>query len=78
MKIYNVMWNDRHVDTTATPFLVLEEAIEWARKQAVESCVFKDDFEEPPLPTGWLYYVIYSSEGDSIWITEHEIIENEN
>lgn len=74
MKIYNVIWQDRHTDTTATPFLNLEDAIVWARRKAVESCRYKEDFVEYPPPSRWLYYVSYSCEGDSLWITEHEIV----
>ena len=73
MKIYNAIWKDRHTDTTATPFLDLEAAIMWARGEATASCRYREDFEELFSPTGWLYYVRYSCEGDCIYITEHEI-----
>ena len=72
MKIYNVLWKDRHSDTTATPFLDLTEAIQWARTQAIKYGKFPEDFEETPI-TGWLYHVEYSCEGDCLWITEHDI-----
>lgn len=79
MKIYNVIWDDSHVDTTATPFTDMDTAILWAREQAVQACKFTEDFKEPTPPKGWLYYVIYSCEGDCLWITEHEIgVSNED
>jgi hypothetical protein len=72
MKIYNVLWEDRHTDTTATPFLDLDAAKVWAREQALESNNYPDCFIEKPID-GWLYYVEYSSEGDCLWITEHDV-----
>ncbi len=32
MKIFNVLWKDRHRDTTATPFLDFEKAKAWAKE----------------------------------------------
>lgn len=79
MRIYNVIWQDRHTDVTVTSFTDLDTAILWARGQAVTSCRHKESFEEPTPPAGWLYYVVYSGEGDCLWITEHEIgVNDEN
>ena len=72
MKIYNVLWADRHKDTTATPFKDLGKAIAWARKQAYDNCNSTKDMIETPI-VGWLFHVAYSSEGDCLWITEHKI-----
>ena len=72
MKIFNVLWNDRHTDTTATPFLDFSKAKLWARQQAEECCHFPEDLKETPID-GWLYHIEYSCEGDSLWITEHDI-----
>ena len=72
MKIYIMLWKDRHSDTTATPFLDLDEAIEHARISAKSVCSFPEDYNETPID-GWLFYIEYSCEGDCIWITEHEI-----
>lgn len=72
MKLYIVLWKDRHTDTTAKPFFNFNEAKEWARKQARDSCSFPEDFQEIAI-TGWLYHVQYSCESDSLWITEHDI-----
>ncbi len=74
MKIYNVLWQDRHTDTTATPFRDLEEAKAWARKQAAERCGnHPDDFPTEETVPGWKFYIEYSYEVDCLWITEHEI-----
>lgn len=72
MKIYIVLWEDRHTDTTATPFLDLQEAKKWAYEQAQLACRYMEDFEVSEID-GWEYYVRYSEEGGSIWITEHQI-----
>jgi len=72
MKIFNVLWKDRHSDTTATPFGSFEVAKKWAKKQAEEYCKHPEDFEERDIGR-WLYYVRYSCEGDCLWITEHDI-----
>lgn len=72
MKIYNVLWKDRHSDTTAKPFVDLNEAITWAKKQAHGVCHYAEDYKESEIP-GWLFHVTYSCEGDCLWITEHEI-----
>ena len=72
MKIYNVLCNDSHTDTTATPFRDLEAAKVWAKKQAELYCRFPEDLKETHVE-GWLYHIEYSCEGDCLWITEHEI-----
>ena len=72
MKLYIVLWKDRHTDTTATPFLKLNEAKEWAKKQAEKSCHFPEDLKEI-FTEGWLYHIEYSCEHDCLWITEHEV-----
>ncbi len=71
MKIYNVLWQDRHTDTTATPFRDLDEAKAWARKQAVKCC--QRDFHLINETDDFLYCIEYSPENDCLWITEHEI-----
>ncbi len=72
MKIYNVLWQDRHSDTTATPFLDLGEAKKYAYNMAAETCRSKDDLKVRAI-NEWLYYIEYSCEGDCLWITEHEV-----
>lgn len=72
MKIYNVLWEDRHSDTTATPFLDLDKAKIWAKAQAESVNKFPEDMKEIYIQE-WLYYIEYSCEGDCLWITEHDI-----
>lgn len=73
IKIYNVLWEDRHSDTTVKPFTDLNEAIEYAKTQAHESSQkYPEDYKESKIE-GWLFYVTYSCEGDCLWITEHEL-----
>ncbi len=77
MRIYNVIWEDRHTDITATPFRDLEEAKAWAKKQAKKHAdhdweIDKDWTSEVDQEIGgWLYYVRYNDEGDCLWITDH-------
>ncbi len=70
MKIYNVLWRDRHTNVTATPFSDFRQAKEWARKQAEESNSRPEDLKEEDY---FLYYIKYTSENDCLWITEHEV-----
>lgn len=72
MKIYIMLWSDRHSDITATPFLDLNKAIEHARKSAKSACTHPEDYKETPVE-GLLFHAIYSCENDCVWITEHEI-----
>lgn len=72
MKIFNVIWKDRYCDTTAEPFLDLDEAVEYARESANSVCKFKEDLKEKKVD-GWLFYIQYSCEGCCIWITEHKV-----
>ena len=46
MKMYLAIYDDRHADTTAHPFIELDKAIEWAKKTAEENCRHKEDIEE--------------------------------
>lgn len=73
MKIYIVLWKDRHTDTTAHTFTSFEEAKSWARKTAIDYCRDREnDYCEQQIE-GWLFHVEYSGEGDCLWITEHEV-----
>jgi len=74
MKIYIVLWNDRHTDPTAHPFLDFEEAKAWAKEQAENHCHFKEYLKEEQVK-GWLYFIRYSCEDDCLWITEHKVKE---
>jgi len=72
MKIYSVIWQDRHSDTTSKPFLDLDEAIMFARSAAKALVMDPKFYIERPID-GWLFYAEYSCEGDCIWITEDEV-----
>ena len=72
MKIYNVIIDDRHCDTTPKPFISKDAAIDYARSKANEYCSYPEDFEESEID-GWLYHATYSCEGDSVWVTEHDV-----
>jgi len=73
MKIYNVIQRDRHVDTTAIPFLDLEKAITYAKETALKETEENPNYYEENTWDGWLFFVEYNPEGDCLWITEHEI-----
>lgn len=72
MKIYTVIWKDRHSDTTAKPFLDLDEAIAYARKSAVKILKRPENYKESSI-LGWEFYATYSGEGGYIWITKDEV-----
>jgi len=73
MKIYNVLWKDRHSDTTAKPFVNLVDAIKYARLNAAECSKKYPEYYKESHIDGWLFHVEYSCEGDCIWITEHDL-----
>lgn len=73
MKIYVAMICDRHTDPEPEVFSTPEAAIEYARTQAQEGARYEDAFQEEETPDGWLYYAIYSMEGDSVWVIEKEL-----
>ena len=82
MKIYTVIVQDSHSDTTAHPFTRPERAVEWARLRAKEYCHFPEDYKERQID-GWLFYARYSCEGDCVYVAEMELDgelkeENEN
>ena len=73
MKIYAVLWDDHHADTSVHLFTDLNVARSWAEEKALEYCYSIDDIKETEID-GWLYHVEYGPEGDRLWITEHEVL----
>lgn len=71
MKIYVVIWEDRHTDTDAFVFSTAEKAIEFAKAKAREYDRY-GYFEEKVIK-GWLYYACYSTEGDNLRVIECEM-----
>jgi len=72
MKIYVVMWKDRHTDTDAFLFSKLDEAIAFAKDSAETYCHPEDEVDYD-CPGGWLFCAEYSCEGDKLWIVEKEV-----
>jgi hypothetical protein len=70
-KVYVVLWDDTHSETTAHPFSTAEKAIEYARKSVASVVSHPDDIEEETIPN-FLYFARYSSES-SIWVIETEL-----
>jgi len=76
MKMYLAIYDDRHADTTAHPFIELDKAIEWAKKTAEENCRHKEDIEEKHFEDNadkFVYMITYSCEGDNIMVMESEV-----
>ena len=77
MKIYIVIWKDRHADTEVYPFSNPEEAIAFAKEKVEENCDYPEDLDEelsaPMIADGWIYYGCYSCEGDSIRVVTREL-----
>lgn len=73
--VYVAMVNDRHADPEANIFMDRDAAIAWARQAAQEYAYRVEDYEEPPVPAGWLFLATYSSvEGDCIWVEERKVL----
>jgi hypothetical protein len=73
MKIYLVVNEDRHYDPDVSPFSSPEQAIAHARQLAIKNARLPEDFTEPEIPDGWLYYARYSVESDCVWVVEKEL-----
>jgi hypothetical protein len=73
VKVYVAMICDRHSDPTPEVFTSAGAAIDYARTWARDHAHRPDDFEEPPLPDGWLYYAEYSPESDAVWVVEKDL-----
>lgn len=74
MIIYNVLWKDRHADTTVKPFRYLTTAIQCARDQAKSVCRSPEDYKETSV-NGYLFHINYSCEGDCVWVVASEVDE---
>lgn len=77
MNIYIVIWEDRHTDTTADPFVDESAAIEWARTQAKEFDRF-GLYAEPPLTdemrrAGWLHRITLGEDGAKLRVVENQL-----
>ena len=67
MTVYIVMIEDRHTDPQAYVFSTAERAIAYAKRAAEENATDPEDIEEQAVKD-WLYYAVYSVEGDSVWV----------
>jgi hypothetical protein len=72
MKVYVVMICDRHCDPEPYVFETPEDAIAYARSEAVEGARVPENIVEEHIPA-WLYYARYSPEGDSVWVIEKDV-----
>lgn len=69
MKIYLVMVKDRHTDPEAHPFVQYLDAAAFAHEY-LTGC---GGWQTMPTPEGWLFYAVYSGDGDCVWIVEKEL-----
>lgn len=72
MKIYAVLIEDRHANPEIEVFENKVEAVDRAKGLASQYCSHIDDLKECNIE-GWIYYVEYSCESDSVRVTEHEL-----
>lgn len=73
MKIYNVIIEDCHTDTTVHPFSTPERAMSEAKRAAEELSGYNFNHYEEEIVDGWLFYAICSSEDDSVRVVEAEL-----
>jgi hypothetical protein len=71
VKVYILIQNDRHTDPEATPYLSKDDVISDAKALA-EQCRRGGPVVEEEID-GWIYFVEYGSEGDCIWVVEHDL-----
>ena len=70
------MVDDRHTDAEAIPFSTVEKALEYAQKLYefyIDGKTLYNEMGVQDTPDSWLYYAIYSTEGDCIWVVEQEL-----
>lgn len=75
MKLYIVIWEDRHSDVTAHPFTDPDKAIAEAKRIAKEYAREECDYEEHDYgrDDGWLFYAQYSCESDHVRVVTAEL-----
>lgn len=75
MKIYIVIWEDRHCDVTAHPFIDKQKAIDWAKTNVKSVLRFPEDYKETDCSNikDWVFSAEYSDEGDFIRVVETEL-----
>ena len=75
MKLYIVIIEDRHSDTTTYPFTCPLIAVLEANRVAKEYCRYDGDYKERDYgkDSGWLFYANYSCEGDSVRVITTEL-----
>jgi hypothetical protein len=77
--IYIVVVNDRHGSPDAYPYTDKEHAISEARRAVEENARHPEmiEWDEPlneaMIEDGWVFYVSYGVEGDSVWVVEREL-----
>lgn len=76
-KIYIIVVEDGHADVDVIPYYGREEAIAQARKLVNDYCRYPEDIEESltvrMAQQGWIYYCVYSGDGDSVRVIEETI-----
>ena len=86
MKVYVVLWEDRHTDPDIIVYANKEEAITYAQnnvKKAMDEGGYEveedgeygdQELNDTMLQAGWVYYGRYSCEGDCISVLEREVL----
>jgi len=78
--IYLVITEDRHADTEVTPFAGPDEAIAFAGQEAQgcarhpEEITGEDrELNDAMRADGWIWYCLYSNEGDNVRVVRREL-----
>jgi len=71
-KIYIVVWQDRHSDTTTHPFVTLKEATDFCMEKAAKYAIKDDDIKIRDYDA-FEFFIEYSCESDCLYVTEHNI-----
>lgn len=69
MQLFIAYCNDRHVDTVVKVFDTANAAIIFAKSFASDNCRHEEYMEEYSL-SDYLYYAVYSSEGDHVRVQQ--------
>lgn len=73
MKVYLVITQDRHVDVDVEVYDNKDVAIKRGKELAKKYCRNTKDYEESKV-ADWLFYAIYSCEGDYVSVHEKDLL----
>lgn len=76
MKVYTLLTEDRHSEPTVDVYPTKDMAIQAAKDYLEKIDVDPSEIDDTKLYYNWIYYAVYSCEGDCVRVEGHTIDEN--